>query len=263
MDPRYSLLCEKAPIIAKHMSMIVPELGQWRVTPRNGNCAVLFQSETELQFTLAACALKAGDGRFCCRVLPAIARQHRYYSFPDIGINVSISRQPLALARDISNRFLRNWNELQKTEVARNQSWIDADNQQTNACRLLAQVTNHALERFKAGLSNTVEVNGIRLDVKVTNGTVTLGARFIDPAQAVAIIQAIRSGSGLHPMTANNKATTLKQDQVEAAALALANYDAGQVDCPLLASIEEFRFDEERKDYERRATVALRAGLHV
>lgn len=48
--------------------------------------------------------------------------------------------------------------------------------------------------------------------------------------------------------------------QIEAAALALANYDAAQVDCPLLASIDEFRIDADRRDYEARAAAALTAA---
>lgn len=36
---------------------------------------------------------------------------------------------------------------------------------------------------------------------------------------------------------------------IEAGALAMANFDAMQVDCPTLKSIDEFRFDNERTEY--------------
>ena len=45
--------------------------------------------------------------------------------------------------------------------------------------------------------------------------------------------------------------------QIQQAALALANYDAAQVDCPPLGSVEEFRLDRDRKTYEARAEAAL------
>lgn len=50
------------------------------------------------------------------------------------------------------------------------------------------------------------------------------------------------------------------QGQIEAAALALANYDSAIFNMPLLESVEDFRFDTDRADYEARAKVALQAA---
>lgn len=46
---------------------------------------------------------------------------------------------------------------------------------------------------------------------------------------------------------------------VEAVALALANYDAAQVDAPRVDSIDAFRFDADRNDYLARARAAIAA----
>lgn len=48
---------------------------------------------------------------------------------------------------------------------------------------------------------------------------------------------------------------------IEAGALAMANFDAMQVDCPTLKSIDEFRFDNERTEYLKRAEVVLNAAI--
>ena len=55
----------------------------------------------------------------------------------------------------------------------------------------------------------------------------------------------------------DNQTTCPTRGQIEAAALALANYDAAQVDCPLLACVDEFRFDQDRCEYEAREEAAL------
>lgn len=51
----------------------------------------------------------------------------------------------------------------------------------------------------------------------------------------------------------------MTDELVEIAALAMANEDARQVDCPLLASVDEFRFDKDRDDYMARARAVLAA----
>lgn len=61
----------------------------------------------------------------------------------------------------------------------------------------------------------------------------------------------------------DNRTTGPTRGQIEAAALALANFDAAQVDCPLLASVDEFRFDQDRREYEARAEAALNAAGRV
>ena len=60
-----------------------------------------------------------------------------------------------------------------------------------------------------------------------------------------------------------NQTTGPTRAQIEAAALALANYDAAQVECPQLASVEEFRFDQDRREYEARTEAALNAARRV
>lgn len=45
----------------------------------------------------------------------------------------------------------------------------------------------------------------------------------------------------------------------EAVALALANYDAALVDVPLIATIDDFRFDADRNEYLGRARAVLAA----
>ncbi|WP_395495797.1 hypothetical protein [Acetobacter sp. KSO5] len=54
---------------------------------------------------------------------------------------------------------------------------------------------------------------------------------------------------------------TLTQEVIEAGALAMANFDASQVDCPTLKSVDEFRFDKERDEYLRRSKVVLAAAI--
>jgi len=51
----------------------------------------------------------------------------------------------------------------------------------------------------------------------------------------------------------------MTDELVEIAALAMANEDARQVDCPILASVDEFRFDKDRDDYMARARAVLAA----
>jgi hypothetical protein len=45
----------------------------------------------------------------------------------------------------------------------------------------------------------------------------------------------------------------MRDDLVEAVALAMANYDAVQVDCPQIESVADFRFDSDRSEYISRA----------
>jgi hypothetical protein len=53
------------------------------------------------------------------------------------------------------------------------------------------------------------------------------------------------------------------QRQIEAAALALANYDSAVLDLPLLASMDDFRFETDYADYIARAKAALTAALNI
>lgn len=46
---------------------------------------------------------------------------------------------------------------------------------------------------------------------------------------------------------------------LERAAIALANYDARQVDAPEIQNIEDFRMDADRRDYMGRARAAMAA----
>lgn len=65
----------------------------------------------------------------------------------------------------------------------------------------------------------------------------------------------------LYPLNGNGHMcptpTAEKADVVEAVALAMANYDAAQVDAPLLSSVEDFRQDVDRQEYMARARAAI------
>ncbi|GAN68302.1 hypothetical protein [Acetobacter orleanensis] len=53
----------------------------------------------------------------------------------------------------------------------------------------------------------------------------------------------------------------LTPEMIEAAAVAMANFDVSLVGCPILQSIDEFRFDKDRDEYLRRAKVVLEAAI--
>lgn len=46
---------------------------------------------------------------------------------------------------------------------------------------------------------------------------------------------------------------------IEAMALSMANLDCRRFDCPELGSVDEFRYEDDYRDYMERATAALKA----
>ncbi|MGV4855811.1 hypothetical protein [Acetobacter senegalensis] len=53
----------------------------------------------------------------------------------------------------------------------------------------------------------------------------------------------------------------LTSEMIEAGAVAMANFDASLVGCPVLKNIDEFRFDSDRDEYLRRAKIVLEAAI--
>ncbi|MDN7355530.1 hypothetical protein [Acetobacter senegalensis] len=53
----------------------------------------------------------------------------------------------------------------------------------------------------------------------------------------------------------------LTPEMIEAGAVAMANFDASLVGCPVLKNIDEFRFDKDRNEYIRRAKIVLEAAI--
>lgn len=193
-ETRCDLLKKKSPEIAKALSSIMSDHLIWRVHDTGHDHSVIFaQDNSPLSFKLLVPALRAGEGKYTCHVVPHLHNQHRWFSLPEIGIKFSLHRSATALAKDISNRFLPTWIAQHEKTTRNNQSWIDSDKQQADACAMLGRLTNISPEKLGDGLSSIIEVNGIRLEVQVTGGSVTLGARHIPAEQAAAVIRSLRS----------------------------------------------------------------------
>lgn len=106
-----------------------------------------------------------------------------------------------------------------------------------------------------------VTVGGLHFPATFDQISRTLGGLKIFAAIALKAVTAARAEwdechgrEGVEGQAPQNNSAPL-----EVIALALVNYDCAQVDCPTLGSIEEFRSDQDARDYLRRAQAAVEA----